>query len=148
MLSRQKGRRFNLGALLRACRHHLLDGDTLTLDFTHRSHMERMQEEMNYPESHRTLLEAVKENLGITGSLSLIFTAADGLKPTTSKSDESPLVKAAVKMGGMILETGEDLDGAQPHEEPKKVHEPLDRASLDQRIEIGEPKYDEEQGNE
>lgn len=148
MLSRRKGHRFNLGALLRACRHHLLDGDTLTLDFTHRSHMERMQEEMDYPESRRTLLEAVSENLGPTGSLSLVFTAANGQQPTPSRRGESPLVKAAVKMGGKILETGDDLGGPHPHDDPEQVPEPLDRESLEERNDIGEPEPGEEQGNE
>lgn len=147
-LSRHKGRRFNLGALLRACRHHLLDGDTLTLDFTHRSHMERMQEEMDYPESRRTFLEAVGENLGATGSLSLVFTAANGQQQTTSQSGESPLVKAAVKMGGKILEAGDDLGETQLHEEPEKVPVPIGREVLDEGNDIGEPEFDEERDNE
>ena len=54
--------------------------------------MERMQEEMEYPESRRTFLEAVGGNLGVTGSLSLVFTAANGQQQTTSQSGESPLV--------------------------------------------------------
>ena len=143
-LSRHKGRRFNLGALLRACRHHLLDGDTLTLDFTHRSHMERMQEEMEYPESRRTFLEAVGGNLGVTGSLSLVFTAANGQQQTTSQSGESPLVKAAVKMGGKILETGNDLGKTQPYEEPEKIPVPIGREVLDEGANIGEPQPNEE----
>ena len=138
-LSRHKGRRFNLGALLRACRHHLLDGDTLTLDFTHRSHMERMQEEMEYPESRRTFLEAVGGNLGVTGSLSLVFTAVNGQQQTTSQSAESPLVKAAVKMGGKILETGDDPGEPQPHKEPEKVPVPIGRKVLDEENDLGEP---------
>ena len=115
-LSHYKGRRFNLGALLRACRRHSLDGDTLTLEFTHRSHMERMQEEMDYPESRRTFTEASASALGTTSSLNLAFTAANG-HPDAPPAQESPLVMAAVNMGGKILDTKDDGGESPPHEE-------------------------------
>ncbi|MCZ6788385.1 MAG: DNA polymerase III subunit gamma/tau [Chloroflexi bacterium] len=108
-LSRSKGRRFNLGALLRACRQHRLEDDTLTLEFTHRSNMERMQEEMDYPESRRTFMDAVASALGTTSSLNLAFTADNG-HPDAPSAQASPLVMAAVNMGGKILDTTHDKD--------------------------------------
>ena len=42
-LSRYKGRRFNIGALLRDCKNQHIEGETLVLEFAHRSHLERMQ---------------------------------------------------------------------------------------------------------
>ena len=115
-LSHYKGRRFNLGALLRACRQHSLEGDTLTLEFTHRSHMERMQEEMDYPESRRTFTEASASALGTTSSLNLAFTADNG-HPDALPAQESPLVMAAVNMGGKILDTKDDGGKSPPSEE-------------------------------
>ena len=116
MLSRYKGRRFNLGALLRACRHHRLEGDTLTLDFTHRSHMERMQEEMDNPESRRTFLDAVAKALGSTSPSNLAFTAANG-QQAVSRGIDSPLVKAAMNRGGKILDERDDVGKPQSNEE-------------------------------
>ena len=119
-LSRSKGRRFNLGALLRACRQHRLEDDTLTLEFTHRSNMERMQEEMDYPESRRTFMDAIASALGITSSLNLAFTADNG-HPDAPSAQESPLVMAAVNMGGKILDTTHDKDdrGETPPQEER-----------------------------
>ncbi len=115
-LSRYKGKRFNLGALLRACRQHRLEGATLTLSFTHRSHMERMQEEMDFPESRRTFLDAAARALGATTPLELAFTAANG-QAEAAPPEESPLVKAALGMGAKILDQGSDTDQPQSNQE-------------------------------
>ena len=106
-LSRQKYRRFSPGALLRDCRTRRLDGDTLALDFTHRSHMERMKEEMDNPESRRTFLEAVTTALGVNTPLNLVFTAPDG-REDADKTMQSPLLQAALGMGGKIVEETEE----------------------------------------
>jgi DNA polymerase-3 subunit gamma/tau len=107
-LSRLKGRRFNLGALLRACRHHHLEGDKLTLNFTHRSHMERMQEEMDYPESKRVLQEAITIALGTSSELTLSYTAENS-EQGLSQENDSPLVKAALNMGGKIVDQEDEM---------------------------------------
>ncbi len=106
-LSRHKGRRFNLGALLRACRNHRLEGDTLALEFTHQSHMERMKDEMDNPESRRTFMEAVTTALGITTPLNLSFTAPNG-QEGASNTMRSPLLRAALGMGAKIIEETEE----------------------------------------
>ena len=93
VLSRQKGRRFNLGALLRACRQRRLEGDTLALEFSHQSHMERMRDEMDNPESRRTFLEVVTTALGITTTLNLVFSAPNG-REGADKTFQSPLLQA------------------------------------------------------
>ncbi|MEE8442298.1 MAG: DNA polymerase III subunit gamma/tau [Dehalococcoidia bacterium] len=106
-LSRHKGRRFNLGALLRACRNHRLEGDTLALEFTHQSHMERMKDEMDNPESRRTFMEAVTTALGITTPLNLSFTAPNG-QEGANNTMRSPLLRAALGMGAKIIEETEE----------------------------------------
>jgi len=69
--------------------------------------MERMKEEMDNPESRRTLLEAVTTALGITTPLNLVFTAPDG-QEGADKTLQSPLLQAALGMGGKILEETEE----------------------------------------
>jgi hypothetical protein len=102
-LSRYKGRRYNLGALLRGCRQPRFEGNTLELPFSHRSNMERMQDEMDNPDSKRTFLEAVSSALGITNPITLSFSATNGQNPR-QKSQQSPLLQTALGMGGKILE--------------------------------------------
>ena len=102
-LSRYKGRRFNIGALLRACQHHSLEGNTLQLEFSHRSHMERMLDEMENPESKRTLTSTVASALGLTEPLELSFRSPNG-QEGRNQARQSPLVQAALGMGGKILE--------------------------------------------
>ena len=77
-LSRYKGRRFNIGALLRACQHHSLEGNILLLEFSHRSHMERMMDEMENPESKRTFISTVSSALGLTEPLEFSFRSPNG----------------------------------------------------------------------
>ena len=102
-LSRYKGRRFNIGALLRACQHHSLEGNTLQLEFSHRSHMERMLDEMENPESKRTFISTVASALGLTEPLELSFRSPNG-QESRNQARQSPLVQAALGMGGKILE--------------------------------------------
>ena len=78
--------------------------------------MERMREEMDYPESRRTFMDAIASALGITSPLNLAFTADNG-HPDAPSAQESPLVMAAVNMGGKILDTTHDKDETPPQEE-------------------------------
>ena len=102
-LSRYKGKRFNIGALLRDCRVPLLDGDTLVVAFSHKSHLERMQEELDDPQGMRAVEQAMTKSLGTPYKLRLDMTegaaAALSLAP-----DQSPLVRAVLNWGGRILE--------------------------------------------
>ena len=106
-LGRHKGRKYNLGALLRDCRADsvALEGDTLVLAFTHRAHMERMQEEMEYPEGKRQVQDAVTQNLG--GAYELKLTLLDEKRDGgsgVSAAQNSPLVRVALGMGARIIE--------------------------------------------
>lgn len=106
-LSRFKGQRFNLGALLRDCRQRRLDGDTLELGFSHSSHMDRMKEELDNPDSNRTFQETIKTALGNTTPLKLVFAASNG-SDARNRNAQSPMVQVALGMGGKILEETED----------------------------------------
>ena len=70
-LSRNKGRKYNLGALLRDCKVNSisLDGKRLVLPFTNKANLERMQEELEdpfVPEAHgRRALPVLRRGLRI-----------------------------------------------------------------------------------
>ena len=104
-LAKHKGKKYNLGALLRDCRPDSisLEADTLVLAFTHRTHMERMQEEMDDPKGRRLLTDAVAQFFGRSYEFKLtIIEGVGGTSPRTAQS--SPLVRAAMGMGARILE--------------------------------------------
>ncbi len=104
-LGRHKGRKYNLGALLRDCRADAIavEGDTLVLAFTHRAHMERMQEEMEYPEGKRQVQDVVNQHLGSVYDLklTLLDEKRDG---GAGPAQNSPLVRIALGMGARIIE--------------------------------------------
>ncbi len=105
-LSRHKGKRFNIGALLRDCKGQNIEGGTLVLTFAHRSHLERMQEELDDPQGMKTFNEALLKSLGTSYELRLSLAGGNGGSnlPATA---QSPLVRAALSMGARIMEERE-----------------------------------------
>ncbi len=108
-LSRYKGKRFNIGALLRDCKTHYREGDVLVLVFNHRSHLERMQEELEDPRC-RSYVESVFAKLLTEGPCSLKLTLADGNGSGSPAATQSHLVRAALGLGAKIVqeENGDD----------------------------------------
>ena len=111
MLQRYKGRKYNLGALLRDCRANTisLDGQTLVLPFTNKANLERMQEEMDDSGSRTKVNEALLGSFGT--SYEIRFTLANGNSAPGNgarNSQQSPLVRAALGMGARILEEVEE----------------------------------------
>ena len=105
-LSRYKGKRYNIGALLRGCKGQRIDGETLILSFVHRSHLERMQEELDDPLGMKTVSEAVQEWMGTPYQLRLVMAEDNGATGVPS-TIQSPLVKAALSIGARIVEERE-----------------------------------------
>ena len=106
-LGRHKGKKYNLGALLRDCRPEAisLEGDTLVLAFTNKSNMERMQEEIDDPKGRRLVAEAVEQFFGQPYGFKLTLmedVGAGGNSPRSAQN--SPLVRAAMGMGAKIVE--------------------------------------------
>jgi hypothetical protein len=107
LLNRHKGKKYNLGALLRDCKADAIsrEEDTLVLAFTHRAHMERMQEEMDDPKARDLVIEVISQHFSGARDFRLTVTGGNGgagqpLRPAQS----SPLVRTAMGMGGVILE--------------------------------------------
>ncbi len=105
-LSRYKGKRFNIGALLRDCKSQQIEGDTLLLTFAHRSHLERIQEELDDPQGRKTVGDALVKSFGSALGLKLILSEDNG-GATTPSATKSPLVRAALSMGARITEERE-----------------------------------------
>ena len=101
--SRYKGKRFNIGALLRDCRAQHVEGETLVLEFAHRSHLERMQEELQDPQSSKTVQGAMVKELGASYQLTLVLGDNEGSNRASSTA-QSPLIRAALSMGARIME--------------------------------------------
>ena len=102
-MSRHKGKRFNIGALLRDCKAQRVEGETLVLEFAHRSHLERMQEELQDPPSSKTVQEAMVKELGASYQLTLVLGDNEGSNRASSAA-QSPLIRAALSMGARIME--------------------------------------------
>ena len=103
-LSRAKGRRFNIGALLRDCKPQTPEADSLTLVFTHRSHLERLQEELEDPQGTRTVKAALQEALGTAYELNLVLSEDSNGRSGPSPATDSPLVRYAKNLGARIVE--------------------------------------------
>ena len=106
-LDRHKGKKYILGALFRDCKTAgvYLDGDTLVLPFSHRAHLERMQEEVGDPVGKKTVTDILAKHFGSPYDFKLVLAGGDGNggdNPKTSQT--SPLVRAALGMGARILE--------------------------------------------
>ena len=106
-LGRHKGKKYNLGALMRDCRSDdiIIDGDTLVLAFAHRAHMERMQEELSDPSGKQQVDSVVSENFGGNYTLRLTLLEDKGENSNgPGGSQSSPLVRVALGMGARIIE--------------------------------------------
>ncbi len=109
-LSRHKGWKYNLGALLRDCKVNSisLDGQTLVLPFTNKANLERMQEELEDPSSRQRLSEALAQSFGEGCEYELRLANGQQAGGNANRSSQqSPLVRAALGMGARILQEQE-----------------------------------------
>ena len=111
VLGRHRGKKYNLGALLRDCKANAvsLDGNTLVLGFSNKANLERMQEEMEDPGSRSQVSEAVMNSFGATYELRLTLANGNGSTANTAKTaQQSSLVRTALGMGARVLEEIEE----------------------------------------
>jgi len=106
-LSRQKGKRFFIGALLRSCASYSIESGKLVLKYRHKSHMERMKEEWEDPSTRKTIKEVIQQIMGHPYDL---FVDADDKENSNThrRLTDSHLVKAAMRMGATIIEKKEE----------------------------------------
>ena len=109
-LGREKGSKYNLGALLRDCRpnsvHLSDDGATLVLPFTNAANLDRMQEELNDPRVRDTIEQAIEQCYGERHPFMVTLTGAnsDGDRPTRNSVQDSPLYRTAIGLGARPIE--------------------------------------------
>ena len=107
-LGRQKGRRFNLGALLRSSTVREIVDDEIVVKYAHASHLERIEEELGDPQTRRLVEEAFEQALGQSYRIRVSQAEASngGARPNPMQS--SHLVRAAVAMGAQVAGEKED----------------------------------------
>ena len=96
-----KPNKFNIGALLLDCVKRYTEDDTLVLVFRTRPNMERLQEEMENPDTRRLIQETVEQITGTAYSLRLTLVDQASSVGSTSRGH---LVRAARAMGAHIVE--------------------------------------------
>ena len=108
-LRHHKGRRFFLGGLLRTCEEREISDGHITLKFSHKSHMERMEEELSDPQTRKVLTTALAKALGEPYDISVgvVGTAVNG--PRRSPAMRSHLVRAAQNLGAKVIDEKEDV---------------------------------------
>ena len=107
-LRHAKGKKYNLGSLMRDCRERRIDDGTLTLMFAHRAHMERMQEEFDDPASRKLVRDAVQSALGGEYEIQVSLADGGGNGPKQNVAQKSHLVRAARMMGARVIAEKEE----------------------------------------
>ena len=110
VLGRHKGKKYNLGALLRDCKGNAvsLEENILVLGFSNKANLERMQEEMEDPGSRRQVSEVVTEAFGATYEFRLTMANGGATANTAKTAQQSSLVRTALGMGARVLEEIEE----------------------------------------
>ena len=109
-LSRHKGKRFNIGALLRACSRREVSDSTVSLEFSHPSHKERMEEEIEDLESSRVLKEALSNALDAPVEAIVCVVNGQASGPRQSAAQRSHLVRQAQQWGARVVDEAEAVD--------------------------------------
>ena len=76
----------------------------MTLVFTHRSHLERMREELDDPQCAKSVNGIVREEFGNLDSIELELSESGTQEQTSVTPNNSPLLRVALNMGARIVE--------------------------------------------
>jgi DNA polymerase-3 subunit gamma/tau len=105
---RHVGVKFKLGGLLNVCKEREVVDGTIVLKFTHKSNMERMQQELENPDCRRTFNDVLAKAMDKNYEVRLTVLTVNGGSVTQSASQKSPLVRAAQAMGARVLADNEE----------------------------------------
>jgi len=116
-LSKMKGKRFNIGALLRDCKKHEVADGKAMLEFTHRSHMERVESEIDDVIVKKMLAETINEVF--EGEYEIVIKLLDSSSEvgTNSAASTSHLVRSAQAIGALIMEEKENTNDESENDE-------------------------------
>jgi len=115
LLRGRKGRRFDLGALLRSSTERILGEGTFTLKYSYSSHMERIEKELQDHGSRGTIEEAVAKVLGGKYDIKVVAAGGQSNGPRQTPARRSHLVRAAQSMGAKLVSEHEE----DSHDEQK-----------------------------
>lgn len=118
-LQRKKGRRFWLGGLMRDSRSHELQEGVLILGFSSRSHMERLEEELQTPEGRKAMAEGMEAILG--SRLEVRVEMAGGASEGAAQGGH--MVRMALARGGRIVKESEAKTAEGQEQEPLHLQE-------------------------
>lgn len=107
---RHVGNKFKLGGLLNVCKERDVVDGTIVLTFTHRSNMERMQQELENPECRKAFSDVVAKAMDKTYEVRLTVVNGGGGSAMQGASQKSPLVRAAQAMGARVLTEKEEVE--------------------------------------
>ena len=102
------GTRLKLGAMLRSAREREVTGDTIILRYPSRSNVERMQQELDIPESKRALYDAIANAMGTKYEVQVALSDGANGSGTRRVSQSSHLVQAAQAMGARVISEREE----------------------------------------
>ena len=109
-LSRTKGNKYSLGALLRDCRtesvHLSDDGATLMLPFRNVANLDRMQEELADPKVRDTIEHVIEQCFGTHHPFEVTLVGGNGEnnRPARNSAQDSHLLRTAIGLGARIVE--------------------------------------------
>ena len=102
------GTRLKLGAMLRSAREREVAGDTIILRYPSRSNVERLQQELDNPESKRALDDAIAKAMGSKFQVEVALSDGGNGAGVRSASQTSHLVQAARAMGARVINEREE----------------------------------------
>ena len=97
------GTRLKLGAMLRSAKEREVSGHTIILKYPSRSNVERLQQELDNPESKRALDDAIAKAMGSLFQVEVALSNGANGGGMRRASQSSHLVQAAQAMGARVI---------------------------------------------
>ena len=97
------GTRLKLGAMLRSAKEREVSGHTIILKYPSRSNVERLQQELDNPESKRALDDAIAKAMGSLFQVEVALSNGANGAGMRRASQSSHLVQAAQAMGARVI---------------------------------------------
>ena len=97
------GTRLKLGAMLRSAKEREVSGHTIILKYPSRSNVERLQQELDNPESKRALDDAIAKAMGSLFRVEVALSNGANGAGMRRASQSSHLVQAAQAMGARVI---------------------------------------------
>ncbi|MEX2431010.1 MAG: DNA polymerase III subunit gamma/tau [Dehalococcoidia bacterium] len=128
VMGRLPKRRFDVVSLLRSSSERRIESQTLVVRFSHGSHIERIEQEMEDPRCRQAVEEAVVRVFG--EGFTLRVESTGNASPTAGGGADTPghLVRAAMSLGGQVV-PDYDGDGHDTASAPAEPHGEMDEES-------------------